>query len=267
METSSVTSAEREPPAVEALTCDLWYTLVFPTPQVRAAIERARRAVWAEGLREHGCPPRRAETWANRIETAAESAEFDGRSPPWDRRVHRWSQRIGVPLDADELAERFAATVPLRRVRVAPGADEALRRLRRRGLRLAIVSNATHEPPQAIRDLLAYHRLDRRFDSVVLSTDVGHAKPRREPFRWALAQLGAAPGRTLHIGDSAADFQGARGAGIRPLLFAGLRRWKPAHLQRAHAPWMKSALQVDRWADVPAVIDFYSSLLSVPREV
>jgi HAD superfamily hydrolase (TIGR01509 family) len=258
---------ETDPPALEALTVDLWYTLIYPTPQVRSAIERARRTVWSEALRDSGCSPKRAGTWAARIDRAAESAELEGWSPSWPERVDRWSRRIGISLDPDRLAEKFVDAVPLQQVRVAPGADKALALLRRRGFRLAIVSNVTHEPPQAIWGILTAHGLDRRFDTVVLSTDVGRAKPRREPFRHALDQLGAAPGRTVHIGDAAADFQGARAAGIRPLLYTGLSRWKPDQLRSAYRPWMRGALKVSRWEDVPRTVAFYETLPSVPRAV
>jgi HAD superfamily hydrolase (TIGR01549 family) len=260
-------TADTHPPALEALTVDLWYTLIYPTPSVRGAIERARRTVWAEALRNSGCSPKRAGTWAARIDRAAESAELEGWSPSWNERVDRWSLRIGVRLDAGELADRFTEIVPLQKVHVAFGADKALAVLRRRGFRLAIVSNVTHEPPQAIHAVLATHGLDKRFDTVVLSTDVGRAKPRREPFRRALDSLGVAPGRTVHIGDSAVDFQGARGAGIRPLLFTGLNRWKPETLQKAQRPWMRGALKVSRWEDVPRAVAFYETLPTVPREV
>lgn len=263
MEDDSVTNS----PAVEALTVDLWYTLIYPTPAVRTSIERTRRAVWAESLRENGCSTKRAATWAARIDRAAEEAELEGWSPSWDERVERWSRRIGVRLDANRLAELFVAKVPVDQVHVAPGAEKALDQLRRRGFRLAIVSNVTHEPPQAIHDLLTRHQLARRFDVVVLSTDVGRAKPRREPFRSALSQLGAAPGRTVHIGDAAADFQGARAAGIRPLLYTGLNRWKPEQLRKAHRPWMRGALKVSRWEEVPRTVSFYETLPTVPREV
>jgi HAD superfamily hydrolase (TIGR01509 family) len=263
MEGASATNS----PAVEALTVDLWYTLIYPPPTVRTSIERARRAVWAESLRESGCSPKRALTWAARIDRAAEEAELEGWSPSWNERVERWSHRIGVQLDADRLAELFTSKVPVDQVHVAPGAEKALDKLRRRGFRLAIVSNVTHEPPQAIHGILTKHKLDRRFDVVVLSTDVGRAKPRREPFRSALSQLEAAPGRTVHIGDAAADFQGARAAGIRPLLYTGLNRWKPEQLQKAHRPWMRGALKVSRWEEVPRTVSFYETLPTVPREV
>jgi HAD superfamily hydrolase (TIGR01509 family) len=255
------------PPSLEALTVDLWYTLIYPTPAVREAIERARRVVWAETFREQGFSAKRAGTWALRIDRAAEELELEGWSPSWEERVERWSRRIGVRIDPTRLAERFEAEVPVDQVRLAPGADQALALLRRRGFRLAIVSNVTHEPPGAIHGILAKHRLDRRFDAIVLSTDVGRAKPRREPFRSALSQLGVSPGRTIHIGDADVDFQGARAAGIRPLLYTGLRRWKPDQLQRRHQPWMKGALKVSRWQDVPRTVAFYETLPTVPREV
>ena len=252
-------------PALEALTVDLWYTLIYPTPGTRAAIETGRRAVWSEALREGGCTPRRAERWARQVERAADEAELNGLSPSWEDRVARWSRRIGVPLDPAAMADRFVESVPLEQVRAAPGALAVLDRLRRRGVRLAMVSNASHEPPRAVHNLLRAHGIEERFDAVVLSSEVGRAKPRREPFRRALIRIGAAPGGTVHVGDAEADFRGALAAGIRPLLYTGLRRWKPDRLRVARPPWLRSALSVRQWEDVPRVCHFFGTLPAVPQ--
>jgi FMN phosphatase YigB (HAD superfamily) len=48
--------------------------------------------------------------------------------------------------------------------------------------------------------------------------DVGHAKPRREPFDAALRALGVAAGEAVHVGDDErTDVRGALGAGMRAI--------------------------------------------------
>jgi HAD superfamily hydrolase (TIGR01549 family) len=49
---------------------------------------------------------------------------------------------------------------------------------------------------------------------IVASGEVGAAKPDPAVFRHALELLGARPDRTLHVGDSEADADGARAAGM-----------------------------------------------------
>lgn len=263
METAEAASSA--PRAFEALTVDLWYTLIFPTVAVRHRIESARRSVWSEALQEAGCSPRRSARWARLIEENADEAEENGFSPTWNERVDRWSRRIQVPLDAQDLAARFTETVPLTQVRVAPGAPESLARLREDGIRLGIVSNATHEPPEAVRRLLRAHDLDTPFDCVVLSTDVGRAKPRREPYDRALELLGVRPGGSVHVGDAEADFRGAIAAGVHPLLYTGLRRWKPERLRASPPAWLSKVMRVHRWEEVPRACGFFGALPPVPR--
>lgn len=52
------------------------------------------------------------------------------------------------------------------------------------------------------------------FKAVVTAEEAGFYKPRPEPYRMALAQLGTAPDRTLFVAGSAADVPGARGVGM-----------------------------------------------------
>jgi HAD superfamily hydrolase (TIGR01509 family) len=270
--TRSARSSPGDAPALQAVTADVWYTLIYPPSGLREEIEQARRSVWAEGFVEGGCSADRAASWAVRIERAADLAERAGWSPPWNERVREWSHRAGVPLDPDDLVERFRNTVPLRRVRVAPGAPSALDRLRRKGLRLAIISNVTHEPPAAIHEMLDRAGLSRRFDVVILSSELGVAKPRGEPFQQALAQLGTIPARTLHVGDSTVDVQGALAAGIHPLLFTGLHRCKPRTRRALNGrPLLRTVPRVDRWVRVPSIVAAYglartrSGRIGLPR--
>ena len=90
-----------------------------------------------------------------------------------------------------------------------------LERLRARGLRLVVVSNAN--------GTLLKHmdRLDltRRFDCVLDSADEGVEKPDPRFFEIALARSGARKDATIHVGDLYhVDVVGARNAGLRGVL-------------------------------------------------
>jgi len=91
---------------------------------------------------------------------------------------------------------------------------EPLQRWRRQGLRLAVVSNFD----QRLLPLLEHLGLATLLDAVVVSSQVGAAKPDPLPFQRALEQLALPPEAVWHIGDSPEDEAGARAAGIRCLL-------------------------------------------------
>jgi len=102
-------------------------------------------------------------------------------------------------------AEQFVAEIHLE---LAPGALATVRRLRALGLVLCVVSNWDCA--------LAGHLSALGIDlPVVTSAEAGVAKPDPAIFRLALERLGVSAGRTLHVGDSPEDEEGARGAGMR----------------------------------------------------
>ncbi len=98
------------------------------------------------------------------------------------------------------------------------GAADAVRTLATR-VPLAIVSDTGFASGRAQDALLEQDGLLRHFRATVYSMDVGHAKPRPEPFRAAIAGLGvASPGDVVHIGDNErTDVGGALAAGFRAI--------------------------------------------------
>jgi putative hydrolase of the HAD superfamily len=96
-------------------------------------------------------------------------------------------------------------------------AAPALRELRGRGLRLAVVSNWDC----SLREVLEAAGLLGLVDAVVSSAEVGAAKPDPEPFRAALQALGCEAGEAVHVGDREDnDVRGAEAAGIRAVHLA-----------------------------------------------
>jgi putative hydrolase of the HAD superfamily len=96
-----------------------------------------------------------------------------------------------------------------------PDAAPTLATLRAAGVRLAVVSNWDC----SLRSVLAELGLAAAVDAVVVSAEVGAAKPDPAIFEAALRELRRDPGEAVFVGDSLeTDVLGAREAGLRALL-------------------------------------------------
>jgi putative hydrolase of the HAD superfamily len=121
------------------------------------------------------------------------------------------TSQTSATLDAlfAELFECFATPVAW-----APraGALDALRGLRARGIRTAVVSNFDHR----LDALLEALGLRRELDLVLRAADCGARKPDAAIFRAALAALGVRAEQAVFVGDDPErDLAGARAAGLR----------------------------------------------------
>jgi putative hydrolase of the HAD superfamily len=85
-----------------------------------------------------------------------------------------------------------------------------LKQIRARGIKVAIVSNCTEHT----RRLLAELGIDVLVDALVLSCEVGAAKPDAEIFRYALDQLDVAADAAVFVDDQADYCAGAVALGI-----------------------------------------------------
>ena len=98
----------------------------------------------------------------------------------------------------------------------------ALEELAGRGITLGVVSN--FEPWLA--DILALQEVDHLFATVAISGVLGVAKPDPRIFEAALAEAGAGPAATVHVGDQPAnDVVAARAVGITPVLIDRFARY------------------------------------------
>lgn len=98
-----------------------------------------------------------------------------------------------------------------------PGAADGIRALAAR-FQLAIVSDTGFASGRAQDRLLEQVGLRSCFAATAYSMDVGHAKPRPEPFRHALQALGVQPEEAVHVGDiERTDVAGALGVGMRAI--------------------------------------------------
>lgn len=90
------------------------------------------------------------------------------------------------------------------------GVPELLAELKRRGYRLAVVSN---KPDEAVRPLAAQY-FDGLMEVAMGETAQRRRKPAPDMVNDAIAALGADRSRAVYVGDSEVDIETARNAGI-----------------------------------------------------
>ncbi|HEX2187260.1 MAG TPA: HAD-IA family hydrolase [Longimicrobiaceae bacterium] len=118
-----------------------------------------------------------------------------------------------------------------------PGTLETVDELRRRGVRLAIVTSKHRE--SALRGMDLCGIVDH-FPVVVTPEDVAQPKPHPEPVLCALERLGVRAEEAVFVGDSPHDMAAGRAAGTRT---AGAL-WGPfprEALERERPDWMLAA--------------------------
>jgi len=113
---------------------------------------------------------------------------------------------LGSELEPAAFVDGFVAAM---RFELLPDARAALRRLRRFGLAVAVVSNWDVGLARHLDGLGLGGDV-----TVVTSAEAGAPKPDPAVFILALERLGVQPDRALHIGDSDSDQAGASAAGM-----------------------------------------------------
>ncbi len=169
--------------------------------------EREMERAFKEMLREVGAEMQR-EGWVTPEEQ---------KRPHWTfRRTYR---SLGLDEEACERAVHSLDAAHAERhvwCGLDPEAPPVLAELKRRGLRLAVVSNTEDG---RLRDALEAAGVTDLFDLLVDSRHVGARKPEPAIFRHALERLGVEPGEAAFVGDSYAhDALPALAAGLRAVL-------------------------------------------------
>lgn len=96
----------------------------------------------------------------------------------------------------------------------APGARALVEEMRRRGLRLLIVSSAL---PDELESLLRAAKVDDLLPDATTKGDVAQSKPAPDPVATGLARLGLPPDACVMLGDTPYDIESAAKAGARTI--------------------------------------------------
>ncbi len=121
-------------------------------------------------------------------------------------------RRCGVKAHPAEFLNRYYAHLSMHHGTVE-GALDTLRRLKEAGMSIGLVSNG---PGEVQRPRIRESGIIEHLDAIVLSCEVGMAKPNPEILRLAMRLLEASsPESTLFVGDStSSDLPAAEAAGV-----------------------------------------------------
>jgi HAD superfamily hydrolase (TIGR01549 family) len=211
---------QTESAEIKGVFFDLYGTLLILGDMKRAWSD------WSEVLYAALCPKERAVT---REVFDQCCHQFFGKEEPvaeiedgltvFERRLGRLTANLGFKIEPAMLKQTASRAVNAWQVHVQLDPDTvAVLSALGESKTLALISNFDH-PPHAQR-ILRETGLASYFKTIVVSGDVGIKKPNPGIFRIALEQTGLNSHEVVYVGDTQEDVDGARAAGIKPILIA-----------------------------------------------
>jgi epoxide hydrolase-like predicted phosphatase len=136
-------------------------------------------------------------------------------------------------LEEGEFSERFAPLLGIEKADglvtglfAGIGPDEAMieavAAARAAGIRTGLISNSWGRP-----DMYDPAMLDRLFDAVVISGEVGMHKPNADIYLLGAERAGVEPAQTVFVDDLRENCAGAEAVGMTPVLHRGAERTLP----------------------------------------
>jgi putative hydrolase of the HAD superfamily len=218
-------------PAIRAVFFDVGNTLVRPHPSVSEVV----RQILAEEGHVHDLSaidqimPLVDEYYEDRYRSDDTFwTDEDRTSQVWVGMYSLLCRKLGIEQGAERIAARvYEEFGDPGRWEVYSDVLPAFRRLRKRGLRLGLISNWDSRLAGLIEGL----GLAGELDTIVSSADVGLHKPDPRIFELACERLDVEPEQAAHVGDHHyADIVGASAVGMSPVLIdrhSDLRVWQP----------------------------------------
>lgn len=214
--------------AIEAITFDLWQTLIMDERE----LGRARTLRRLEGAQEalHGAgydfsiehlrdAYRRCFRACREVHAQEKDVTFDEQVNIFigniDEGLHSRLDGSVVERISYWYAEAFFDFPPP----VVPDAYEVLVEVQRMGYRLGMISNTGMTPGRLFRRYLAQLHILDFFQALTFSDEVRLCKPSPEMFHMTLKALGTSPEKALHVGDHIQnDIFGGNRAGMQTVL-------------------------------------------------
>lgn len=209
---------------IQAVTFDLWQTLILETPEDLRRGKELRLERMREVLKEKGYPISPSELeeayqavgrkleviWQNQVDI----------SPREQVQLLLQSLDPELPLSLGEetmrrLEEAYASPVLTITPALNDGAVETLKALEERGVKLGLICNTGRTPGGVLRIVLERLGIFHFLDALSFSNELRLRKPNPRIFIHTLDLLGVKPSQAVHIGDDLeTDVAGAKRVGM-----------------------------------------------------
>lgn len=216
----------RDGKRVQAISFDLDETLLDGSKFRETVVQTCNQLAIATGLDANQLLEANGKVWESywpQVEEKWTLGSLSGR----DLSLEVWRLTLLACGRADEHLARLALETHIQNrdktLRLFDDAQKTIDVLKPR-FRLALITNGASDTQ---RSRLSLFRLEKTFDAVIISGEVGVAKPDRSVFALALQKLGVGKENVWHVGDSLkTDVAGAVGAGLTAVWLnrTGVRR-------------------------------------------
>ncbi|MDE0592158.1 MAG: HAD family hydrolase [Dehalococcoidia bacterium] len=253
-----------------AVTFDLWQTLVFENDGTAISMVRreARSEQMVQRLSQFGVELELSvvrESF-NSLSSEITAGHDDGYDAPYEDwikiLVERLAPELAEQIGSAEIAhigklvdQTFLDTPP----KLLDGTKELLGELKKRGLKIGLISNTGLTSPQTYSKWFAQLGILDGFDFLAFSNGQSVAKPDAAIFEITLTNLGVDANRSLHVGDNMhTDVAGAAAVGMSTV-------WVCGGTNSPVVTNVEPNYSVDSAIELPAIVDeWLASLNSCP---
>ncbi|MBT2764858.1 HAD family hydrolase [Paenibacillus sp. ISL-20] len=213
--------------AVRAVFFDLYETLITEFANGKRLSKRSYDYMYRLGLSEAEFK----QEWRTRFER-----RMNGHFPDYHSVIRDILVSRSLPYPQEHVEFLYQSRVSEKKIpfnRISNEICRMLELLRKRGLKLGLISNCSEE------EVISFGQsgLAPYFDDVIFSYQVGIAKPNEEIYRLACERLSVTPQDSLFIGDGGSDeLRGARSAGLRPYHAYWYNTFIESEYEKIHQP-------------------------------
>jgi len=132
-----------------------------------------------------------------------------------------------------------------------PHLDEVLMELKSRGYKLGLITNTVVSREEHVRMALRRIDIEKYFDVVVTSVDVGFNKPDEKIFFTALKAVNIKPKEAVMVGNRiSADILGGNRIGMKTILY----KWNERYLNEIKSPEEQPTRIINSLKELPKIL-------------
>lgn len=266
---------------IRAVTFDLWLTLIWDSKELEE-YRKLRRILnfhrFVNRVGSRGKSYKRIDFNSVRLSMEKLSVRVNviyekGRDVSPEDRGRMIFELLGIKFDSSEAREVELEAGRIlsdsgyfrRYPHLNPEAGPVLRQLKKRNLKVGLISNAARSSRTYWRMLNSYG-IAKYFDALTISCEVGYLKPAREIFHDSMMKLSVEPHEAIHVGDLfKADVVGAVSFGMHAAHYTGL--WKKyaqymnpgEHMPKDfRIPERRIVREINSLRQVPGIVDAFN---------